>query len=580
MNENGAVAFPANLSALTLDALTDLQTRAFAEFDTLSANPDIDETGVARLSVLADGIEALDAEVAGRRTEAQRSRASAADSQRERVGKLRQQQEQREAMTADTAAPEDPGEDEDEPAAEETPAEPPAPPAPPVTAGRRTGGARAEARTTSLAAAQERAPAVAVADRSNATITAAAPTSGIQVGQRLDDLDTLVAAFQSHSRSLAPTRGQPSFLTVASVREELEYVVDDRTSPRQFEDIARSIRDSVDTESLVAGGGWCAPSELKYDFFNILCQDGMVDLPEFGVNRGGVRFPVSPSLADVFTGTFTNATNPWVWTETDDILTVTGTPNKPCVRVPCPSFSEVRLECYGICLTAGNLTDNAYPESTKNHIKLLMGAHYHAMNQRYLAQMQTLSTFAGTVTGGGTATGDTIWSDAPTAVGIAAQDIRTRFGLCDDDVLEVIFPRWVKDAMKSDVGRRSGVDPSVISDADVNAQFRQYRVRVQWVQDWQVRSSGQFGGSTPLLAWPLTVDFMIYPAGTVMRGNGMNLDLGVVRDSVLNAENDFTAAWTEQCHLIALIGHQIRRYTVPVCAGGKVGGVYTNCHTA
>jgi hypothetical protein len=64
---------------------------------------------------------------------------------------------------------------------------------------------------------------------------------------------------------------------------------------------------------------------------------------------------------------------------------------------------------------------------------------------------------------------------------------------------------------------------------------------------------------------------MIYAAGTFGLGNGMTLDLGVVRDSTLNAENDHTAAWSEECHLIAMFGHSSRLYTVGVCAAGRTG---------
>jgi hypothetical protein len=55
---------------------------------------------------------------------------------------------------------------------------------------------------------------------------------------------------------------------------------------------------------------------------------------------------------------------------------------------------------------------------------------------------------------------------------------------------------------------------------------------------------------------------MMYAAGTFIHGTGLTLDLGVVRDSVLNAENDFTAAWAEEAHLVAKVGHESRQYTV------------------
>jgi hypothetical protein len=36
----------------------------------------------------------------------------------------------------------------------------------------------------------------------------------------------------------------------------------------------------------------------------------------------------------------------------------------------------------------------------------------------------------------------------------------------------------------------------------------------------------------------------------------------VVRDSVLNSTNDHTAAWSEECHLVARVGPESRLYTI------------------
>jgi hypothetical protein len=74
------------------------------------------------------------------------------------------------------------------------------------------------------------------------------------------------------------------------------------------------------------------------------------------------------------------------------------------------------------------------------------------------------------------------------------------------------------------------------------------------------------------------VRHFLYAPGTVARGNGMSLDLGVVRDSTLNATNDFTAAWMEECHLIAQFGHEVREYTINVCPDGTTGAAdLTSC---
>jgi hypothetical protein len=73
---------------------------------------------------------------------------------------------------------------------------------------------------------------------------------------------------------------------------------------------------------------------------------------------------------------------------------------------------------------------------------------------------------------------------------------------------------------------------------------------------------------TTLTAWPTTADMLIYAPGTFLHGQGMSLDLGVVRDSVMNAENDFTAAWAEETHMVAKVGHEARKYTITFAVNG------------
>lgn len=559
MDANEAVVFPEDLNTLSLDELTALSSRALAQFDTLAADEKIDDEGVTKLTELATGIEQVTAAINNTRAVMAANTKNVTATAQERVEAARKSMPPIPATDEDTADDEHP-----------------------------TGKPKVSQKSTrpfeggsvALSKVQENAPVIPENDKTDMVITAAAPRYGLPTGAKFDTLDSLVDAYQNHAKAQVVTAGVPQFLTVATIQNEFEHTIDGQgTSLRDFEYMAKQLRSEDSVEALVAGGGWCSPSEIRYDFFNIACEDGMVDLPTFGVKRGGINHPVSPSLADVFTGSFTNATNPWLWTEADDIATVTGAVNKPCVRVTCPTFTERRLECYGICLTAGNLTDSAYPEATRNHLSLLMSAHYHAMNQRYLQQMVTLSTAAIVMpTGSG---GGSIAADLPDAVAIAANDIRTRFGLCEDDVLEVVLPRWAKDAIRGDLSRRSGdFGYMTMSDADINALFTARRTRVQWVADWQVRGAGFPGTATALTAWPLTVDFMVYPAGTFVRGNGMSLDLGVVRDSVLNAENDHTAAWTEECHLIARYGHESRLYRVPVWVGGQTGATFNNRYAA
>jgi hypothetical protein len=436
---------------------------------------------------------------------------------------------------------------------------------------------QSRARAASLADTRRHAPEVrppaAVAQQ---VVTASVDIPGVATGSELN-FEQVVDAYQKRARSLPVSSsgnvdGGPRVVTL---RNGYDHVVDDRSSPGQVNELIEHLTRRELQEALVAGGGWCAPSEIRYDFFNVACVDGIIDLPTFGVSRGGIRYPTSPSLADAnlggVTATFANTTNPWLWTEADDIATVTGGTNKPCVRVPCPSFNERRLECYGICLTAGNLTDDAYPEATGNFLRLLLAAHQHAMNGRILATMVGLSSAAVTTGGfnkGLTATFRAAYNQILGGAALAAVDYRARYGMCDDDVLEVVIPSWVRDVIRADLAWRQGVELLSVTNGQINTFFTDRNLRPQWVGDWQVRAAGLPGNATAITDWPTSATVMVYAAGTFLLGNGLTLDLGVVRDSTLNAENDHTAAWSEECHLVAMVGHESRQYTITWAVNG------------
>ena len=447
-------------------------------------------------------------------------------------------------------------------------------------AGRATNALAAAAITTR--------PRQQVPDRRLA-VTASVDIPGVAAGGELTTVDDLVAAIQKRAKAMPITRDgtDAGGAVVASIHNEQEHVVDERNTPQEIAELLDGMRSRDNQEALLAGGGWCAPSEIRYDFFNIADPpDGLVDLPTVGIARGGLRFPVSPSIADAFAGkdsagtsgnvglggfasTFSVNSVPFLYSETDDIATVTGNPNKPLLRVPCASFSEQRLECYGFQVTAGNLTDDAWPEQTRNFLRLVLAAHEHAMNARIIALMVAGSSAAIT-TGGFAVSGNPVFNQVLGGLALAAVDYRARYAMNDATVLEAVAPKWLLGAIVADLAWRSGggADLLNVTQAQI-ANFAAARgVRVQWVDDWQVRAAGLPGVSTGAINWPTQADVLLFAAGTFVRGDGMTLDLGVIRDSVLNAENDFTAAFTEECHLVAKIGHESRRYTIKFSVNG------------
>jgi len=562
---------PSDLTLTSDDDLRDLEARAVAEFERIN-NPEgeVDPETLQYALRLTDDLDRIRAELSVREVRAQRE----AEMKQARVA---EQLSQLQARVHGTPA----AQQQAEPAPAVDPEAIAAAAARGVTAGmaalmldRKGGSVRPEeiARraTASLAETAAHAPKPPVKEQRLA-VTASVDIPGVARGGELSTFDALVDVVGRKAKSMPVTRGNPSYQTVASIRNEFSHTVDARTTPAEVEELFRYLtkRESgFDAEALVAAGGWCAPSEIRYDFFNIAGSSGLIDLPTFGVTRGGVQFPVSPSLADAIDGgafapfaeAFDNTSNPWLWTEADDIAAATGSPTKPCVRVPCPDFNEERLEAYGICLTAGNLANDAYPEATANMVRLLMRAHDHAVNARLIALMVARSTQAISITGG--AATDSAAPRIFNAAGLAATDYRERYGMALEDTLEVVFPAWVREVIRADLAWKAGVDLLEVGNAQIDSYFISRNVRPQWVDDWQVRGASQFGNASAMTAWPTTVDFLLYAAGTFLHGNGMSLDLGVVRDSVLNETNDHTAAWSEEAHLIARVGHESRRYTV------------------
>ena len=552
MSEN-ILSLPEDITTLSVEQLDQFVTAARARISELYASDTVElavqVVEANEMESLADGIGRVKLEKIRRTEEA----AAVADKRAKGKAALEEAAEE----------PED---------AAETPVEAAATPA--------KGGATTQPRpmgkfkNPSLADAQRNAPP-ADAPRPESVLIASSDIPGFQSGTKLEGMDGLVAAMTARAKHLPITdKGDAApRIPIASLMREHKYTLGLDSSLAEFNAVMTA---AANPDILIAAGGWCSPSEISYDFFNIVCEDGALDLPTVGINRGGIRWPTSPSFADVVLGGAL-----WTWTETQDIAAVTGTGQsgtKTCGRVPCPGFNEARLHCDGICLTVGNLTEDAYPELIANHTRLVMASHFHKINRARINEVRALSA-SFTVTNGSAGAG----AVAPVlgAMELQAIDYRDRYSMCQDAVLEVIAPRWLRGVLRSDLRKRMGAGTDMLSasDAYLMSLFDAINVRIQWVNDYQVRTAGFPGvpGTLPT-AWPTTVEFMMFAPGTVVLGQGMRLDLGIIRDSVLNATNDYTAEWMEECWLIFNPGHEVRRLTVNICPDGTTGAAdLTEC---
>lgn len=563
---------PEDLSVLSDEELSALETAAIEAFDEIAGQEEVTPESLATADALANDIDSIRAE-RDRRTEMALENSARREALQGRVHGTPETPAETESSetfaaeeTTDMADGTESTQDIPEKEAAVTASTTPEHYTPATTTPREAVAKRKL--NISLGGIQARAPEVTTPrNQGESVLVATADIPGLAQGARLTDMAGLVNAMQSRVKTVGVTaRGDdaPRY-SVATLNRQYKHVVDRDADPRQISDVLTA---AANPDALVAAGGWCAPSEISYDLFNIVCEDGMIDLPTVGINRGGIRFPVSPD----FSSLSGNAAL-WSWNETQDIAAVTGTEQsgiKTCGRVPCPTFSEVRLECDGVCLTVGNLMDDAYPELIENHTRLLFAFNAHKMNLKKINKLVAASVAVSGFTGLG-ATGDSVVNNVLGALAIQATDYRAKFAMCQDAVLEVVLPYWVLEMMRSDLRRRNGIELISVADSYLMDLFDALNIRIQFVGDWQLRTTGFPGAAAGLLTWPTQVQALMYAPGTFVLGNGLQLNLGVIRDSVLNETNDYTAAWMEECWLIAKLGHESRLITINVCANGRTG---------
>lgn len=326
---------------------------------------------------------------------------------------------------------------------------------------------------------------------------------------------------------------------------------------------------SLDGGSLVAAGGWCAPSETLYTFLGIPAATELLSLPEININRGGIRFPTQPD----FGALYADPNLFFHYTEAEMETDYT----KPCFEIPCNDFEEVRLDALGLCITAGILQQRAYPELIQVYVDGIMKNHQHRLSALSIERIRAGS---GTVNRIPADTVGSAYGALLNSVELAIVDIRLNQRIPDGTALEVILPVWAKAVLRADIAYRRGADILTISDEQIRAHFAARNANVQYVGDYQVGGVGQPGGVTPALRLPEEVEFIVYPAGTWFRALQDVIEVGVSYDSAQLKKNRYTQLFTEDAFAVAKRGTVSRMYSVPLRPNGAVGpaldlGVYT-----
>jgi hypothetical protein len=327
--------------------------------------------------------------------------------------------------------------------------------------------------------------------------------------------------------------------------------------------VASAMSPSAWTDSLVASGGFCAPTENDYSLEQLSGAQRPVrdSLPRFVADRGGIRFVTPPNLADVLVDTNGGAVG--AWDNATDISP--GESIKSTQVVACGQTVEALTQAIYRSIQFGNFTSRAFPEYVETWIKNTAAAHSRFAETQLLDSIDADSVAVTTTQVLGT-TRDLL----PYIAQLAAGE-RNRQRLAPNARLRVMIPAWVVQSIQSDIIRQGNIELKVIGESDIRAYFSALNVNVSFYEDTRSGAGQQFaaqGAGADLRNFPATVEWFMFHEGAHVFLDGGTLDLGLVRDSTLNETNDYRL-FVETFEATAFRGLFSYRVRSAICADGS-----------
>ena len=533
-----------------------LQAQAVAAFDALYAlGDDISDEQIAQLEQTGSNIQAI-------RAEAER-RVTAAAERRERMATARASVQ---AATIPVDEPEeDEADDADDESTEEASTEEPAEDRieETVTA---SGPVPTPAPVPKRVVARMKKSPPPAPQRSPMVITAGADIPGVPTGSKMDGIAALSAAITKRVQGFPRSGHTPGIFNrynVATFTKEFpeELVAAGLKDERVIDVFEVAAKESrLPGGSLTAAGGWCAPSETFYDLCEPESLDGIIDLPEVQVNRGGIRFTRGPDFSDIYGNVG------FIQTEAEAIAGTT----KPCFTLDCPDFEEIRLDAAGLCMQVPLLTEAGYPELVQRVTRGALVAYQHRINVYLINKMVQAAGAAvdiASIAGAG--------FDVLGAVEWVAEALRNRWRMGFGSTIEIVLPHWFQFVIRQDLSLRAGrTSPTAVTDAEINSLFAARGVRVQWVVDWQDIDALGGAGNDELICvpdLPASVQILAYPAGTFIKGGTDVISLDAVYDTTNLQKNMYTSLFFEEGLLVANRCFDACLLELPICIAGRSG---------
>ncbi|HEY6415975.1 MAG TPA: major capsid protein, partial [Acidimicrobiales bacterium] len=387
-----------------------------------------------------------------------------------------------------------------------------------------------------------------------ATLAAAADVPGIPTGAPLDGLTAACDALLRRMRGFPTTRvgGADGVMSRYGAALIQKHGFDDLTQDnKDLDDYALVWAAGSEARlpggSLVAAGGWCAPSETLYDLCQFESVEGLLSIPEMQITRGGIRWTQGPDFSDIY-----NACGFFL----SNAEAEAGVGDKNCCIVECPPFEEIRLEAIGLCVRAPLLTQAAYPELVRRFMEGALVAHQHKVNKYIIDQIDAAAGASGTVADVGSLTLNL------EAINFVAVGMRERHRLGMSTTIEVVAPWYLRTLWIADLGMRQFSPAS--AEAYINSWFSDRNLSVQWVFDFQ---SLDVDGCA--VTFPDSVRVLLYPAGTWVKGSLDVINIDAVYDSTGLEQNVYTALFMEEGILAVQRCTHTCALDIPICVSGR-----------
>lgn len=473
------------------------------------------------------------------------------------------------------------------------------------TAPRGSVGGSMPARMADVAGRPKPSPTQSKAAATPVTITAAETAGSTVAGTPLTSSGQLAELMSDQLRTMDPVRmpgtcRKTSALVRWSYPEERKLGNDVVANTQKLDAVCglTAGRYNPASGALVASGGICLPVAVVWDLpvFSTADRPLRDGLPAFEASRGGLRFVQPPDIGipSLEGGTASGAgTSTTVWSEAIDADPAGQV--KPVWTVACGSEELVYVGAVTTRVQFGNMTSRFFPEQIAANTEQAVAVSARQAELNLLTQLADSSKqllprqYLGAS------------RDILATLDLTIEQYKQSHRIPDTASFSAVFPSWAKGIIRADLLREVAHDNAgsrdimAVSDAEIESWFAVRNCNVIWTLDsLQAGTYGTGGQSIPTQyfslatagaqpTWPsegtganptpFVMAWFLYVEGTFQFLDGGRLDLGVVRDSLLDSTNSYEI-FSESFEALAMRGleaYQIQQPLFP--AGGSAGTV-------